>query len=349
MTGMGPTAIDHVEAGLRRAPRRWLVTGAAGFIGSHLVERLLALGQHVIGLDNFATGTRRNLDEVIATVAGSAGNFELIEGDIRDPAACQRACAGVDLVLHQAALGSVPRSIADPAMTLAVNEGGLLNVLIAARDAGVSRVVYASSSAVYGDSPTMPRREGHEGRQLSPYAAGKRANVLHAAAFERAYGLSTVGLRYFNVFGSRQNPDGPYAAVIPRWVRSLLDGDQVVTFGDGETSRDFCYVANVVQANILAALTALDGREVVFNVGAGGRTTLGELFDHLRTRVARYEPAAARADTAHVAFRPGDVQHSQADIRRATRTLGYVPTHDLAQGLDAAIGWYVQRFGQVSQ
>jgi UDP-N-acetylglucosamine 4-epimerase len=329
---------------LAASPRRWCVTGAAGFIGSHLVEALLGLDQEVVGLDNYATGRRENLDEVLGAVtAAQAARFRMIEGDIRDPGACQSACAGAQLVLHQAALGSVPRSIEDPRSAHEVNVTGFINVLLAARDAGARRVVYASSSSVYGDHPALPKLEDHIGRPLSPYAATKLADELYADVFGQIYGLGLIGLRYFNVFGPRQDPEGPYAAVMPKWFAALLGGAKVVIYGDGETSRDFCYVANVVQANILTALTAEpDAIGRVYNVACGERTTLSELFALIRTEVARFRPEASGALPEHADFRPGDVRHSHADVGRARTLLGYEPTHQVREGLRAAADWYAR-------
>lgn len=334
---------DGATARLRAAPRRWLVTGAAGFIGSHLVEQLLSLDQTVVGLDDFSTGRRENVAAVLAGLpAAQASRFTLVEGDIRDPAACRRACEGAEVVLHQAALGSVPRSIENPLATHEVNVTGFLQVLQAARAAGIRRIVYASSSSVYGDHPTLPKVEANVGRVLSPYAASKYADELYAHAFGGCYGLELVGLRYFNVFGPRQDPSGPYAAVIPIWFASLLEGRTVGINGDGTTSRDFCYVANVVQANLLAATTTNpEALGQVFNVARGDRTTLLQLFAMIRERVARYEPSAAGAEPAHRPFRPGDVKHSLADVGKARALLGYAPTHDVAAGLDSAAAWYV--------
>ncbi|HEV3052604.1 MAG TPA: SDR family oxidoreductase, partial [Longimicrobium sp.] len=319
-------------------PRTWLVTGAAGFIGSNLVEALLRLGQTVVGLDNFATGHRANLDEVRSAVGREgAARFRFLEADIRDPDACREACAGVGVVLHQAALGSVPRSIADPVATNQANVDGFLNMLVAARDAGVQRFVYAASSSTYGDHPALPKREDVIGRPLSPYAVSKYVNELYAGVFERTYGLATVGLRYFNVFGPRQDPDGPYAAVIPRWIASLLQGEPCRIHGDGETSRDFCYVQNVVQANLLAATATGEGvTDAVYNVAVGGRTTLNELFALLRDGLAGAHPEVAGAAPEYAEFRPGDVRHSQADITRIRTRLGYAPTHSVRDGLAEA-------------
>jgi len=332
---------------LRRRPRSWLVTGAAGFIGSHLVARLLELDQRVVGLDDFSTGKRANVDEALASVGRErAARFRLDEADIRDPAACARATAGVEIVLHEAALGSVPRSIADPIRTHDVNVTGFLRVLAAARDAGVRRVVYASSSSVYGDHPALPKVEEAIGRQLSPYAVSKLADERYASAFARCYRMEVVGLRYFNVFGPRQDPSGPYAAVIPQWFAALLRGREVEIFGDGETSRDFCFVDNVVQANLLAATTDRpEALDQVFNVAYGDRTTLNGLFDLVRDRVASLRPAAASSRPVYRDFRPGDVRHSLADVGKARQVLGYAPTHDVRQGLDAAAGWYAKVAG----
>lgn len=338
------TPWEVAQQQLRSAPRRWAVTGAAGFIGSNLVERLLLLGQDVRALDNFATGKRENLEQVRSAVGpGAWGRFTFIEGDIRNPDACRDLCSGADYVLHQGALGSVPRSLEDPATSHDVNVNGTLNMLLAARETGVRRVVYASSSSVYGDSPNLPKVESRTGAPLSPYAATKCVNELYAGVFTRAYGLETVGLRYFNVFGPRQDPDGPYAAVIPKWVAAMLRGEELFINGTGETSRDFCYVANVVQANLLAALAdhpAAVGE--AFNVAVGGRTTLNQLFELLRSGLEKERPALAGFRPTYRDFRAGDVLHSQADTAKAERLLGYRPTHSLQQGLDEALGWYVE-------
>ena len=273
---------DDLQDDLRQTPRRWLVTGAAGFIGSHLVETLLGLGQHVVGLDNFATGSRANVE---AASAAHPDRFRFVEGDIRSLDDCRAACEGVDIVLHQAALGSVPRSIKDPLATHATNVDGFVNMLVAARDAGIGRFVYASSSSVYGDHPGLPKVEDQIGTPLSPYAVSKRVDELYARTFQDHYPIETVGLRYFNVFGPRQDPNGPYAAVIPRWLGEMLDGTPSTIFGDGETSRDFCYVANVVQANLLSAFAPTDATGTVYNVALGDRTTLNELFRTLGERL----------------------------------------------------------------
>jgi UDP-N-acetylglucosamine 4-epimerase len=326
--------------------RRWLVTGAAGFIGSHLVETLLALGQDVVGLDNFSTGHRHNLEDVRAAAGEeTARRFVFVEGDITDLATCRRACEGVDTVLHHAALGSVPRSIADPLATHASNATGFVNMLATAREAGVRRFVYAASSSTYGDHPGLPKVEDQIGRPLSPYAATKYVNELYADVFARCYGVETIGLRYFNVFGTRQDPEGAYAAVIPRWIRAMVHGEAVTVYGDGETSRDFCFVANAVQANLRAALTAdAAALNQVYNIAVGERTTLNALFETLAALMRDREPGRRIARPVHEAFRPGDVRHSLADIGKAARLLGYAPTHDLRAGLQAALPWYLARY-----
>ncbi len=335
---------DEVRATLAAAPRRWLVTGAAGFIGSNLAEALLLLDQHVVGLDNFATGHRRNVDELLATVGPErAVRYTMIEGDITRLDDCRQACEGVDFVLHQAALGSVPRSLENPIATNAANIDGFLNMLVAARDARVARFVYAASSSTYGDHPALPKVEAHIGRPLSPYAVTKYVNELYADVFGRSYGLATIGLRYFNVFGKRQDPDGAYAAVIPKWIAALLTNTPVAINGDGETTRDFCFVDNAVQANLLAA-TASDEASLnqIYNVAVSGRTSLNALYDKLKAGLLAYAPQVASHEASYRDFRAGDVRHSQADIGKAARLLGYVPTHDLDAGLAAAMPWYVE-------
>jgi len=329
-------------ARLRERPLRWLVTGSAGFIGSHLTQGLLELDQHVVSLDNFATGFRRNLDEVRSLVGPLRWQrHQFIEGDLADITACRVACQGVDLVLHEAALGSVPRSIEDPLRTHAANATGFLNMLVAARDAGVRRVVYAASSSTYGDHPGLPKVEHAIGAPLSPYAVTKYLNELYAGVFGRCYGMETIGLRYFNVFGPRQDPEGAYAAVIPRFVDAMLRGAPVVINGDGDTSRDFCYVDNVVQANLLAATTErADAVGQVFNVAVGKRTTLNELHATLRALIAERHPRLPQCAPIHAAFRAGDVRHSEADVTKAGLLLGYRPEWTLAKGLLAALPWY---------
>jgi UDP-N-acetylglucosamine 4-epimerase len=341
------TAYEQIRQRSQAEPRTWLVTGVAGFIGSHLLETLLRLGQTVVGLDNFITGRKANLEEVKRLVKPDQWmRFTFHEGDIQDAAVCRRACSGVDYVLHQAALGSVPRSIEDPIASNSSNVSGSLNMLAAARDAKVRRFVYASSSSVYGDDPGLPKIEDRTGHPLSPYAVTKAVNELYAAVFARAYGLESVGLRYFNVFGARQDPNGPYAAVIPQWIQAMLRNQPVHINGDGSTSRDFCYVANTVQANLLAA-TATDAAtpDAVFNVALNSRTTLNELFELLRVRLAGDHPSLRDARPVHRPFRTGDVMHSQADISKARRLLGYEPTYTVEQGLDEALAWYRQALG----
>ena len=338
-----PACYDDVCSRLRCEPRRFLVTGVAGFIGSHLLEALLGLGQSVTGLDNFATGSRNNLSDVLGRVGSvAAARFRFIEGDIRDPLACGNAVKGARVVLHQAALASVPRSIEDPLSCYSVNVDGFLNVLLAARSADVEQIVYASSSSVYGDDASGVKTEGRIGNPLSPYASTKLVDEIYAGVFERTYGISSVGLRYFNVFGPRQDPAGPYAAVVPRWLEKLLSNEQCVAFGDGTASRDFCYVDNVVQANVLAACAPESGH-ALFNIGCGARITLLELFDALRKGVAFHQPSAANATLRFDSPRTGDIPHSLASIVRAEDELGYVPSHDLARGITETIAWYASR------
>lgn len=333
---------DKLRLELRAAPRTWLVTGVAGFIGSNLLESLLKLEQRVVGLDNFSTGRQNNLEEVQAAVSQAQWErFRLMTGDISDFAVCQRACLGADLVLHQAALGSVPGSMADPLGCHRSNVTGFLNLLLAAREAKVRRLVYASSSAIYGDEPALPAVEGKVGTPLSPYAASKAINEVYAAAFTRAYGFPSIGLRYFNVFGPRQDPDGAYAAVIPMWVAALLAAQTVYINGDGETSRDFCYIENVVQANLLAATTTnAEAINQPYNIALGERTTLNELFQLLHGALRRQGVALSGQKPIYRDFRPGDVRHSLADISKARRLLGYAPTHRLEAGLELAMDWY---------
>ena len=335
---------DKLQAELKGAPKTWLVTGAAGFIGSHLLETLLRLDQQVVGLDNFSTGKRANLEQVQALVSPEQwARFRFLEGDIVEPEVCERASAGVDFVLHEAALGSVPRSLEDPLGSHQSNVTGFLNMLAAARAARVKRFVYASSSAVYGDSPQLPKTEENLGRPLSPYAATKVMNELYAGVFGRCYGLTTVGLRYFNVFGPRQDPDGPYAAVIPKWIAALLEKAPVQINGDGRTSRDFCYVTNVVQANLLAAASERpEAANQVYNVALGERTTLNQLFGLISAALRKHDPSLRDQPPVYRDFRPGDVLHSLADISKAQRLLGYAPSHRIAQGLELAMSWYRQ-------
>ena len=323
-------------------PKTWLITGTAGFIGSNLLEHLLKLNQHVIGLDNFATGHQSNLDEVQSLVSPEQwSRFTFIEGDIRNPDDCVQACEGVDYVLHQAALGSVPRSLNDPITTNAANITGFLNMLVAARDAGVKSFTYAASSSTYGDHPALPKVEENIGKPLSPYAVTKYVNELYAEVFARSYGFKAIGLRYFNVFGKRQDPDGAYAAVIPKWTAAMVRGEDVFINGDGETSRDFCFIENAVQANLLAATAEDSARNEVYNVAVGDRTTLNDLFAALKSALAEngvvYDKAPVYRD-----FRPGDVRHSQADIGKAASKLGYAPEFRIVEGIAKAMPWYLK-------
>lgn len=337
------TQYQKTQQDLVVAPKIWLITGVAGFIGSNLLETLLKLNQTVVGLDNFATGYQKNLDEVQSLVSDEQWNrFRFIEGDIRNFADCKQACSGVDYVLHQAALGSVPRSLADPITTNEVNISGFLNMLTAARDAEVKSFTYAASSSTYGDHPGLPKVEDKIGKPLSPYAVTKYVNELYADVFARSYGFKSVGLRYFNVFGRRQDPDGAYAAVIPKWTAAMIKNDTVFINGDGETSRDFCYIENTVQANILAATTQNeDATNQVFNVAVGDRTTLNELFNAIKSSLSdngvSYEQEPTYRD-----FRPGDVRHSQADVSKANSLLGYEPKFNISQGIDEAMAWYIK-------
>lgn len=335
------TAYETLCSQLPKHPKTWLVTGVAGFIGSNLLETLLKLDQRVVGLDNFATGYQKNLDEVQTLVTTKQwANFSFIEGDIRNLPTCQKACEGVDYVLHQAALGSVPRSINDPILTNQNNIDGFLNMLVAARDAKVQSFTYAASSSTYGDHPALPKVEDNIGKPLSPYAVTKYVNELYAEVFARCYGFNTIGLRYFNVFGPRQDPNGAYAAVIPKWTAALLKGDTVFINGDGETSRDFCYVANAVQANLLSATTSNPGaKNQVYNVAVGDRTTLNTLFSLLRDNLIN---AGVSPDVKpkYQEFRAGDVRHSQADISKARGMLGYAQIYRIEAGLKAAMSWY---------
>lgn len=328
---------------LQAAPKTWLVTGVAGFIGSNLLETLLKLNQRVVGLDNFATGHQRNLDEVQGLVSPAQwSNFRFVPGDIRNPGDCQAACHGVDYVLHQAALGSVPRSVADPITTNAVNVSGFLDMLVAARDARVQRFVYAASSSTYGDHPALPKVEDTIGKPLSPYAVTKYVNELYADVFGKTYGLQSIGLRYFNVFGPRQDPNGAYAAVIPKWIDSLIKGEPVYINGDGETSRDFCFVENVMQANLLAATAQdADASNQVYNIAVGDRTTLNELYAQLKNHLLPLYPQLQDAAPVYRDFRAGDVRHSLADIGKAAARLGYVPTRRIGQGVALAMPWYI--------
>ena len=326
---------------LQEAPKTWLVTGVAGFIGSNLLETLLKLNQNVVGLDNFATGHQHNLDEVQSLVKPEQwANFKFYEGDIRNFADCQQACAGVDYVLHEAALGSVPRSIADPITTNAANITGFLNMLTAARDAEVKSFTYAASSSTYGDHPALPKVEENIGKPLSPYAVTKYVNELYAEVFARTYGFKTIGLRYFNVFGKRQDPNGAYAAVIPKWTAAMIQGDDVFINGDGETSRDFCYIENTVQANILAAVANDAAKNQVYNVAVGDRTTLNDLFKAIKSALNE-NGISCDKEPVYREFRAGDVRHSQANISKIQAYLGYSPMIKIGDGIKLAMSWYV--------
>jgi UDP-N-acetylglucosamine 4-epimerase len=341
---MKRTRYDDVCEELVNSPRRWLVTGVAGFIGSALLERLLDLGQSVVGVDNFLTGHKRNLEDVLAINPDERLQFRFIEGDLRDPAVAREACKDVDIVLHEAALGSVPRSIHDPLASHSHNVDAFLNVLWAAKDAGVGRMIYASSSSVYGDHPGLPKHEDRIGKPLSPYAATKRVDEIYAQVFHDVYRQQLIGLRYFNVFGRRQDPDGPYAAVIPRWISCLVENKPVVIFGDGSNSRDFCYVDNIVQANLLAA-TAPDPAVTgtVYNCGCNGKTDLKQLFAMIRDNLAKTLPEVASAEPVFEGPRVGDVAHSQAAIDKISAALGYVPSHMVEDGMAETVAWFAHR------
>lgn len=333
---------DEVKSQLNQQPKTWLVTGVAGFIGSNLLEELLKLNQIVIGLDNFSTGYQKNLDEVQRLVSPEQWqNFKFIEGDIRDFDTCRKVCTGVDYVLHQAALGSVPRSINDPINTNSVNISGFLNMLTAARDANVKSFTYAASSSTYGDHPALPKVEENIGKPLSPYAVTKYVNELYADVFARTYGFKAIGLRYFNVFGQRQDPNGAYAAVIPKWTAAMIGGEDVFINGDGETSRDFCYIANTLQANILAATTQNnEAKNQVYNVAVGDRTTLNQLFYAIKSALNKngvnYDKSPVYRD-----FRAGDVRHSQADVKKITLNLGLKPIFKVAEGIEVSTKYYL--------
>ncbi|MEK0363760.1 NAD-dependent epimerase/dehydratase family protein [Pseudomonas sp. CBC3] len=335
------TTYENLLEALPQQPKTWLVTGVAGFIGSNLLETLLKLDQQVVGLDNFATGHQYNLDEVRGLVTPQQwARFRFIEGDIRNLDDCRRACEGVDYVLHQAALGSVPRSIYDPITTDGTNIGGFLNMLVAARDAKVSSFTYAASSSTYGDHPALPKVEENIGKPLSPYAVTKYVNELYADVFAKSYGFKCIGLRYFNVFGPRQDPNGAYAAVIPKWAAAMIKGEEIFINGDGETSRDFCFIENVVQANLLAATAGDEAKNEVYNVAVGDRTTLNDLFYALQAALAESDKAYGQ-QPVYRDFRAGDVRHSQADVSKAASKLGYAPQFDIRQGIVRAIPWYV--------
>lgn len=338
---------ESIKLELLAKPKTWLVTGVAGFIGSNLLEALLKLDQNVVALDNYATGHRHNLDQVRTLVKPEKyARFRMIEGDIRDSATCAEAVQDVHFVLHQAALGSVPRSIDDPANTNSVNIDGFLNMLIAARDAGVDRFVYAASSSTYGDHKALPKVEDVIGKSLSPYAVTKYVNELYADVFFRTYGFHSIGLRYFNIFGRRQDPEGAYAAVIPKWTAAAIAGKKIQIYGDGKTSRDFCYIDNAVQANLLAAAaTSHEAVNQVYNVAVGDQTTLRELFEYIREALLPRYPHLRDIEPVYMDFRKGDVRHSRADIDKARRRLGYEPTHRIHEGLREAMDWYADNLG----
>jgi UDP-N-acetylglucosamine/UDP-N-acetylgalactosamine 4-epimerase len=328
---------------LHSEPKTWLITGVAGFIGSNLLEHLLQLDQKIVGLDNFSTGKRSNLDEVRNSVTERQWQkFKFVEGDIRNLTTCQDTCKDVDYILHEAALGSVPRSIADPISTNDSNVTGFLNMLVTARDMGVKRFIYAASSSTYGDHPALPKREDITGKLLSPYAVTKYVNELYADVFARTYGMETIGLRYFNVFGPRQDPEGAYAAVIPCWIKAMIKGEKVNINGNGETSRDFCFVENVIQMNLLSATTTeMAAVNQVYNTAVNARTSLNELFYMLHARLLPHYPHLQGCKPVFRDFRKGDVLHSQADISKASNLLGYAPTHNIDAGLDKSLAWYI--------
>ena len=332
---------DDLKGKISKESKTWLITGVAGFIGSNLLETLLKLDQRVVGLDNFSTGHQRNLEEVESQVSSDRwARFHFINGDIRDYESCALALKNVDYVLHQAALGSVPRSIADPITSNAVNVTGFLNMLHAAKEEGVSSFTYAASSSTYGDHPALPKIEQNIGNPLSPYAVTKYVNELYASVYARTYGFKTIGLRYFNVFGKRQDPNGPYAAVIPKWISAAINGDEVHINGDGETSRDFCFIENVVQMNLLAAISDTAARDEVYNVAVGDRTSLKELFGYIVENLENSD-ISVKSKVIYRDFRPGDVRHSQASIGKAKKNLGYCPTFKIRDGLKEGIKWYL--------
>ncbi|MCY9804060.1 SDR family oxidoreductase [Vibrio scophthalmi] len=336
------TKFEQVQQELLDTPKTWLITGVAGFIGSNLLEQLLKLNQKIVGLDNFATGHQHNLDEVQRLVSESQwANFSFIEGDIRNSETCKNAVQGVDFILHQAALGSVPRSINDPLTTNATNIDGFLNMLDAAKNANVKSFTYAASSSTYGDHPGLPKVEDRIGNPLSPYAVTKYVNELYASVYARTYGFKCIGLRYFNVFGQRQDPQGAYAAVIPKWTAAMIANEEIFINGDGETSRDFCFIENTVQMNILAATASDEAKDEVYNVAVGDRTTLNTLFDSLRATLGENSVVYTQEPT-YRDFRAGDVRHSQADISKANKNLGYQPQFNIQQGIQKAMPWYIK-------
>ncbi|HMV12878.1 MAG TPA: NAD-dependent epimerase/dehydratase family protein [Nitrosomonas sp.] len=338
------TRYQIIQQTLSTRPYRWLVTGVAGFIGSNLLEALLKLNQKVVGLDNFSTGYQHNLDQVKAAVSPTIwANFTFHHGDIRSLQDCQKACESIDFVLHHAALGSVPRSIEDPIQTNESNISGFINMLVAARDANVKRFVYAASSSTYGDHPDLPKIESVIGRPLSPYAVTKYVNELYADVFARCYGVQSIGLRYFNIFGPRQDPNGAYAAVIPQWIAALIQNKTLKINGDGETSRDFCFVENVIQANLLSALAEESAAiNQVYNIALNERTSLNQLYSMMRKLLINKFPHLQNHQPIYVDFRQGDVRHSQADISKAMNLLGYAPTHRIDKGLEEAMDWYIE-------
>jgi len=333
-----------VQTELLEEPKTWLITGVAGFIGSNLVESLLNLNQKVIGVDNFSTGHQYNLDHIQNSISNKKwNNFTFIEGDITNLETCQQITKDVDIVLHQAALGSVPRSIDNPILTNFNNVTGFLNMLTASKDNGVKRFVYASSSSVYGDSQELPKVEERTGNLLSPYAVTKYVNELYMGVFQKCYGMEAIGLRYFNVFGKRQDPNGAYAAVMPKWIGQILNGEDVFINGDGETSRDFTYIDNVVQANILAGTTSNQkAYGQAFNTAIGGRETLNNLYDAIKNGIQQELPNLKIKEPIYRDFRAGDIRHSNANIDKMKNLLGYEPTHTLEQGLKESIAWYIQ-------
>jgi UDP-N-acetylglucosamine/UDP-N-acetylgalactosamine 4-epimerase len=343
------TKYEQLQEHLKDNQSTWLVTGVAGFIGSNLLEKLLILNQKVVGLDNFDTGHQHNIDQAIedsnkATGKDLSANFKFINGDIRELKDCQQACGGVDYVLHQAALGSVPRSIEDPINTNKANIDGFLNMLVASNNANVKRFVYAASSSTYGDHPDLPKVEGKIGNPLSPYAVTKIVNELYAQVFAKTYGFKTIGLRYFNIFGKRQDPDGAYAAVIPKWVAAILNKEEVFINGDGRTSRDFCYIDNTVQINLLAATTDNDeATDQVYNVALNDKTSLNKLYQMIEDRLIQKIQGLKKKEPIYRDFRAGDVRHSQANIDKAQELLSYQPKYMISEGMDETIDWYVKK------
>lgn len=338
------TRYEQLLTELPNSPKTWLITGVAGFIGSNLLEALLKLDQKVVGLDNFATGHQHNLDEVQSLVTAEQwARFQFIKGDIRNLEDCQAACTNVDYVLHQAALGSVPRSINDPITTNSVNIDGFLNMLVAARDSQVQSFTYAASSSTYGDHPGLPKVEDIIGKPLSPYAVTKYVNELYAEVFHKAFGFNTIGLRYFNVFGKRQDPNGAYAAVIPKWVATMIEGGEITINGDGETSRDFCYIDNAVQANLLAAAACVNHGSGIYNVAVGERTSLKAVHQIIR-EMLKSNGINHDHEPVYGDFRSGDVRHSLANISKAKSELGYSPSINVRDGISKALPWYIQYF-----